>query len=359
MHFLKEEEYLADLETKDDDLIVQFVADSENVTHANHGLAKVRKVKRPRAIILAPSRQLIEQICAVAKQMTHHCRLRVVGMHSKTRHVAELWETPGMFCVYVVDVLVTTPETLSGLVKDYDVSLSMVSRLVFDEADTLFDRSGFEETKKVLDACKVMTKSTKRPIAISLFTATFPKTLERATSDNIPNLVRLTTSTLHSPPSTIKHDFVRLNQSTTKQNLLLETMRRVVGTTTRVLVFCNTQEMATKVFGDLIAKSYPTVLLSSHVLRSELAKNLDRFTTDNDEFVIAVATDLASRGLDTTRVGHVVLYDFPYNVVDYVHRVGRTGRFGRGGRVTCFVGTRDLALAERIQTCVKMKVALC
>ncbi|KAJ3365156.1 hypothetical protein HDU91_002304, partial [Kappamyces sp. JEL0680] len=153
-------------------------------------------------------------------------------------------------------------------------------------------------------------------------------------------------------------DFVRLNQSTTKLNLLTETLRRIQDTL-RILIFCNTQESADSVYQSLSSKAYPALLLASHVEKSQLEKNMRLFQDPAPASLqIAVATDIASRGIDTVHVGHVILYDFPHTVIDYMHRVGRTGRFNRKGRATSFVTNRDVKLAEAIQAVVRSRKAL-
>ncbi len=81
---------------------------------------------------------------------------------------------------------------------------------------------------------------------------------------------------------------------------------------------------------------------------SEITESLNGFV-ESESFSICVATDMASRGLDVSNIGHVVLYDFPKTVIDYIHRVGRTARFGKFGRATSFITKRDADLAQVVQ----------
>lgn len=225
--------------------------------------------------------------------------------------------------------------------------------MVFDEADTLFDTNQLESTTKAL-------KQFKKNIKKLLFTATLPKTLVKSTNELIPDLFQITTPNLHKIPSKIHHDFLNLNQSMTKSNLLLETLRRIVtvSDTNRVIIFCNKATTASEVYTDLLDRKYPVILISSLAERQELNKNLEKFRSEHPEMIIAVATDMASRGIDTVNVGQIINYDFPYNVIDYVHRVGRTGRFERGGRATSFLMKRDVKLAESIKNSIADRAAL-
>ena len=154
---------------------------------------------------------------------------------------------------------------------------------------------------------------------ISLFTATLPKTLAAATGSLIPNALSLMTESLHKPPAGVHHEFLRLNQSTTKLNLLVETLKKVkiTGNTNRVLVFCNTGLTAEAVYKDLAEKKFPVILVAASRENEQLDKDMREFRDkETDTFMIAICTDMASRGIDTTVVGQVINYDFPFNVID-------------------------------------------
>jgi superfamily II DNA/RNA helicase len=320
----------------------------------------IRKVKRPRAIILVPSRHLVHQVTSTAKEMSHYCRLRVVGLHSKTKHARESYQDQP------IDILVSTPTTLLHLIEEEGFSFSQLQTLVLDEADTLFDKNFLPETSKVIQQVQSFSANRKNSmIPCYLFTATFPQTLNQTVSTLFPTetgqeLVKLTTPSLHRPVKSVHHAFLRLNQSVTKPNLLVESIKKSRDLTKRLLVFCNTQDTASKVETFLKEeKKVPNVvLLSSHLPLDLLKKNLDSFLVQNDQFVIAISTDLASRGLDTLQVGHVINYDFPLTVMDYVHRSGRTGRYGRKGRCTSFLEKRDLKLASDIEEKIKRGTSL-
>ena len=324
-------------------------------------LDSVRKLNRPRALVLVPSRILVSQVTQVAKVMSHHCKMRIVGIHSKTKHVQELFLSP-------IDILVTTPTSLLELMRERQVTLSQVQRIVFDEADTLFDRNFVKETSQVIEQVRAISKSLARPIPMYSFTATFPQSLNPTLKTLFPSstgeLVRLTMPSLHHPVKKVHHVFIRLSQSTTKLNFLVETLKRLHGTTNKVLVFCNTQQMVQQVHTFLESKSYPAVCISSSQSHAQVQSDLASFTSpsSSDHFQIAVSTDMASRGLDTTQVGHIINFCFPTSIIDYVHRIGRTGRFGRGGRVTNIIDKREMRkmgdVIDRVEMLVKRGLPL-
>jgi superfamily II DNA/RNA helicase len=346
-HFLKTQERTAVEESSPKDIQIVQGRTLTGQIHWNEGLSTVRKLKRPRALILVPTRTLLLQICKVAKQLSYVCKQRVVGIHSKTKNVDELLDSP-------LDILVTTPSCVQELIKDYNLSLSECTRVVLDEADTLFDKNFLSDTTDVLDRIESISKNRKRPIPVTMVTATFPQTLNQATK-RFGDLIRLTTPSLHKTPKKLHQDFLLLSQSTTKTNLLMETLKRAVAATNRILIFCNTQTSTDQVFSVLESKKYPVLKASSRMQREDVEENLKKFTTASDELLVLVATDIASRGVDTTLVGQVILYDFPHTVIDYMHRVGRTARFGRPGRATSFITKKDKKLADAIQDSLKYR----
>ncbi|KAI8897177.1 P-loop containing nucleoside triphosphate hydrolase protein [Globomyces pollinis-pini] len=362
MHLLKaEEESFQEAQKDTASTMIDYKTASGVISRPNVPLLNIRKLRRPRCIILLPSRQLIEQVTAVAKKLARVVKLRVLGMHGATKHVNESLAQP-------VDILICTPGRLAKMIKDQDLYLSQTSRIVLDEADTLFDDTFLKETETVLKPILHRNASGGKPTPILLITATFPQTLEKATSQ-IPNLLRLMTPSLHTTPSGLHQQFLRIGQSNTKQNMLIDVLKRAVLQTKRILIFCNTKETTESVYAFLESKKYNVRKLCSSLdsktfqknlaefnsIPEELENNEDSTKTITEEVMIAVATDIASRGLDTTVVGHVILYDFPHSVINYMHRVGRTARYGRMGRATSFLTNRDLRLAESIQQSIVKK----
>ncbi|KAJ3315407.1 hypothetical protein HDV04_002949 [Boothiomyces sp. JEL0838] len=264
---------------------------SELIEHFNDGKSNTlsfRKLKRPRAIVLLPSRSLVEQVT-----------------------------------------------------KEHDMALSQTKRIVFDEADTLFDESFNKETLKIIELKSKIEEVRKLKIPMMMVTATFPQTLNNQTKQF--DLIRLTTPSLHKTPSNLKQSFLRVGQSTTKNNLLLETLKRAVTDTEKILIFCNRLESVQKVYDFLKTKSYPVFKIDS--TQENLKESFKKFQEPGVK--IMVATDIASRGIDLD-IGHVIIYEFPHTLIDYMHRAGRTARFGKAGRVTSFLGRKDLRLAEAI-----------
>lgn len=116
----------------------------------------------------------------------------------------------------------------------------------------------------------------------------------------------------------------------------------------RTIIFCNTLEHCKAVYNLLDAKGYSCALLHGEAQPKRRAQHYAAFNAGESR--ILIATDVASRGLDmSVGVEHVILYDFPRNAIDYIHRIGRTARAGNSGYVTAFVGRADHYLAEQIK----------
>ncbi|KAH6561097.1 hypothetical protein BASA61_006223 [Batrachochytrium salamandrivorans] len=364
------------------------------------GLASIRKLRRPRSIVIVPSRDLVSQVTASAKILAHQAKLRVVGLHSRTDpkvREAALLAAP-------IDLLVCTPGMLLNLMENQQLALSQTRYVVVDEADTLFDTNFKEEIMPIIKTLKGFSEQLARSCRFLFTTATLPKTLSDAILAEFPEMRRVYTPNLHRTQPKLHQSFLRLDSSTTKPNMLLEILRRAVLETDRIIVFCNRRQTCFAVSDYLKSKSYDVVTLSSMAEINHRATSLVQFlnpqlvkkpvaakaasksnaiygdgvidpltpptpptqfieieggTSEQRQIIgkpmIMVATDIGSRGLDTTQVGHVILYDFPQTAIDYLHRVGRTARNGGKGRSTAMITRRDATLAEFISNAVKKR----
>jgi ATP-dependent RNA helicase MRH4 len=329
---------------------------------------------RPRAIILVPSAELVAQVGAVAKSLSHTIKFRAAPISAKmTATVIR----NSLFNINGVDVVISTPPLLASIAESNPNILARVTHLICDEADSLFDRSFKPSTTEILERA---TPSLKQLILCS---ATIPKYLDKYLADKFPDMQRLVTPNLHAIPRRVQLGVVDVNKDPYHGNKMLACADTIwqIGRSTgeydpgegkeavptkRILVFVNEREDTEAVAQYLIKKGIDALAFHRDTDPSRQAKTLASFTGSDTSTAIKasgeesakpegaskrtlsntkviVTTDLGSRGIDTVSVRHVILYDVPHTTIDFIHRLGRTGRMGRRGRGIVLLGPGDRA----------------
>ncbi|KAL5119315.1 RNA helicase [Pleosporales sp. CAS-2024a] len=326
---------------------------------------------RPRAIILVPSAELVAQVGAVAKSLSHTIKFRTAPISAKMSATvirSQLFHDKG------VDVVISTPPLLASIVQSNPNILARVTHLVCDEADSLFDRSFRPTTTEILARA---TPSLKQLILCS---ATIPKYLDKYLADQFPHMNRLVTPNLHAIPRRVQLGVVDVNKDPYHGNKDLacaDTIWQIGKTageydpaegketipTKRILVFVNEREDTETVAQYLVSKGIDALAFHRDTDPLRQAKVLASFTGADTSSVVhekpakpeptskrtlpntkvIVTTDLGSRGIDTVSVRHVILYHVPHTTIDFIHRLGRTGRMGRRGRGIVLLGPGDRA----------------
>ncbi|KAF9691735.1 hypothetical protein EKO04_010521 [Ascochyta lentis] len=330
---------------------------------------------RPRAVILVPSAELVAQVGAVAKSLSHTIKFRAAPISAKmTATVIR----NRLFNEHGVDVVISTPPLLASIAESNPNILARVTHLICDEADSLFDRSFKPSTTEILDRA---TPSLKQLVLCS---ATIPKYLDKFLLDKFPDMHRLVTPNLHAIPRRVQLGVVDVNKDPYRGNKMLACADSIwqIGKSTaefdpeqgketintkRILVFVNEREDTEAVAAYLCKKGIDALAFHRDTDPVRQAKTLASFTdgsispsfnqknapdTDDDapsptrslpNTKVIVTTDLGSRGIDTVSVRHVILYDVPHTTIDFIHRLGRTGRMGRRGRGIVLLGAGDRA----------------
>jgi ATP-dependent RNA helicase MRH4 len=329
---------------------------------------------RPRAIILVPSAELVAQVGAVAKSLSHNVKFRAAPISAKMTATVirnQLFNEKG------VDVIISTPPLLASIAESNPNILARVTHLICDEADSLFDRSFKPSTTEILERA---TPSLKQLILCS---ATIPKYLDKYLADRFPDMQRLVTPNLHAIPRRVQLGVVDVNKDPYHGNKMLACADTIwqIGKSAaeyddaegkeailikRVLVFVNERDDTDMVAEYLVKKGIDALAFHRDTDPSRQAKTLASFTGSDTSTAIAstedaasksenankrtlantkviVTTDLGSRGIDTVAVRHVILYDVPHTTIDFIHRLGRTGRMGRRGRGIVLMGPGDRA----------------
>ncbi|KAI1435495.1 ATP-dependent RNA helicase mrh-4, mitochondrial [Xylaria sp. CBS 124048] len=321
---------------------------------------------RPRVIVLVPTAELVDQVGAVAKALSHAVKFKAclfsANVSAKIIHTA-LYSPRG------IDLIVTTPHLLASMADADPNILSRVSHIIVDEADSLFDRSFAPVTVSVLDRALPSSKQ------LILCSATIPKRLDKYLETEFPNITRITSPNLHAIPRRIQLGVIDVSKDPFRNNKDLACADAIwaigkesaryedstpgVTDIKRIMVFVNEREKTQEVANYLVSKGIDAVALHRDTEEQRQSEMLESFTSKNRTHVdipdvspspnkktlpntkVIVATDLASRGIDTLAVRHVILYDVPHTTIDFIHRLGRAGRMGRRGRGVVLVGKHD------------------
>lgn len=305
---------------------------------------------RPRALVLLPSRELATQVLKVAKSISHFIKLRARmlsgGFGVKKQKKTVLKE--------VIDILVCTPGRLLLHMDNNDIYLSKVKYVVVDEADSLFGEGFKEDLQKVFFPIQKRMEAKKDHVRFIFVGATFSKSLIELINKQFPNTKKLISSSIHHIHPTLKQSFIPVTGD--KQEQLLAILQKDLKERKRVIVFCNTIPSCRSTDHFLNEHGIQTSCYHGEIKPTHRERNYRWFV--KGERRVLVCTDIASRGLDTIMVDHVILFDFPLNVIDYLHRVGRTARVGRPGKVTALITKRDRALANNIMKAIQKKQSL-
>jgi len=301
-----------------------------------------RYTGEPRALILAPTRELAMQIAKDAKELCKYTDLNVVtvlgGMdYDKQRR--QLTE-------HFVDIVVATPGRLIDFANKQDVYLDRVETLVIDEADRMLDMGFIPDVKRIVRLTP--PKSSRQTL---LFSATFTSDVINLSEQWTQNAVKV-----EIEPDTVTTDNVeQLVYITTKEDKYTLLYNLIVQQNLeRVMVFANRRDQTRKLTDMLLAHNISCALLSGDVPQDKRVKTLENFR--GGKIKVLVATDVAGRGIHVDGVSHVVNFTLPEQTDDYVHRIGRTGRAGASGTSVSFACEDDAFMIPQIEEAIGRKL---
>ena len=276
----------------------------------------------PRALVIAPTRELVIQICKDADAIGKYTGLRslaIYGGMDYDRQRKEVVSAP-------VDLLVATPGRLLDFVKSRVVNLSNVDTLVIDEADRMLDMGFIPDVRRIMSYLPPKNKRTTM-----LYSATLNDTVMRLAMNWMEEPYKAEVESETNATDTVKQ-VVYVIQARDKFTVLFNHI--ALHQDARTIVFCNRKSTTEDVYESLKIRGVSVEMLSGDVNQNKRLKVLDAFR--DNEIKVVVATDVAGRGIDIKGLEYVVNFDFPYEAEDYVHRIGRTGRAGQTGIAISF-----------------------
>lgn len=277
----------------------------------------------PRALVLAPTRELANQIAAEIRLLARFTRIKMVTIYggvSARNQVYALRHGP--------EIVVGCPGRVLDLLQQGLLRLGRVETLVLDEADHMFDMGFLPDIRKILAALPDRRQNL-------LFSATMPREIRHLADELLhePEVVELADA---APAATIDHDLVLIPENR-KKDLLVHLLG---GRSCRsAIVFTRTKHRARRLADQLNKAGYRAVGLQGNMSQSQRDRAMRGFRTHR--FDVLVATDIAARGIDVSDVSHVINFDVPNTPEAYTHRIGRTGRSGSAGTACTFVTGGD------------------
>ena len=294
--------------------------------------------KRVRALIIAPTRELAQQI---------HQDIEILGSKTGLRSVTVYGGVgiqPQVQLLKSADIVVACPGRLLDHIRRRTVDLSQVEVLVLDEADQMFDMGFLPDIRRILSHLPQSDRQTL------LFSATMPTQIRRLADDILKNHVRVKVGH-EAPADTVSHAFYPV-----ARHLKAAFLLKLLGNTSTdsVLVFTRTKHRA-KQLGEKLAKAgYRSTSLQGNLSQARRQDAMNGFKSG--KYQVLVATDIAARGIDVSNVSHVINYDMPSTPEAYIHRIGRTGRAERSGEAFTLITDEDKQMVKAIHGAIGMPV---
>ena len=292
------------------------------------------KARMPRALVLAPTRELADQVAESFGKYAKGTKLSwalLIGGVSMGDQIAKLDKG--------VDVLIATPGRLLDLFERSKILLTGVQIMVVDEADRMLDMGFIPDIERIFK----MTPPKKQTL---FFSATMPPEITRLTKQFLKDPVRIEATRPATTAATITQHLVRIPSSEPKAKRMA--LRALINKeeVRNGIVFCNRKSEV-----DVVAKSLKVHGLDAAPIHGDLDQSL-RMKTLADfrsgALRLLVASDVAARGLDIPDVSHVFNYDVPHHADDYVHRIGRTGRAGKTGETYMIITPADSRSLDKV-----------
>jgi ATP-dependent RNA helicase DeaD len=291
------------------------------------------KQKLPQVLVLAPTRELAIQVAEAFQKYARH----LPGFHVLPIYGGSDYRGQFRQLQRGVHVVVGTPGRVMDHMRRKSLDLSNLQTLVLDEADEMLRMGFIDDVQWILD-------QTPPERQIALFSATMPDAIRRIARRHLTN------------PREVSIEVKTVTNALTRQRVWMMAGVHKLDALTRILevedfdgmiIFVRTRILTAELADKLAARGYSAAAINGDIPQQQREKTIENLKSGKLD--ILVATDVAARGLDVTRISHVINYDIPSDVEAYVHRIGRTGRAGRKGDAILFAANRERRLLRAIE----------
>ncbi|MGY4384586.1 ATP-dependent RNA helicase RhlE [Pedobacter sp. UYP24] len=276
----------------------------------------------PRALILAPTRELAMQITEHVKMFAKYTDLRTVVVYGGLGPKTQIEQIKAG-----VDIIVATPGRFLDIYLANHINTQYLKFLVLDEADKMMDMGFIGSIHRILEIVPRKRQNL-------LFSATMSDLVQKIAGDFLKNPTVIEVAQQATPAASVTQALYYVPNFKTKINLLQHLLKNVEEFT-RLIIFCKTKTVADNIFSFIERRFGPEAVRVIHANKGQNTRinSINSFKEGNIR--VLVATDVASRGIDVSEVSHVINFDVPIVIEDYVHRIGRTGRaFAKGDALT-------------------------
>ncbi|KAJ3015059.1 DEAD-box ATP-dependent RNA helicase [Thoreauomyces humboldtii] len=287
------------------------------------------RMAEPQALVIVPTRELAAQIYQEARKFAYMTWVRPCAIYGGAETKALLNELD-KGC----DILIATPGKLMDFLGKGKVSLRRIKDLVFDEADRLFELGFDQDILRICQGFDLPQDESKR---VALFSATFPKEIRGFASQFVGDCLLLTAGRVGVVPKDITQTIIQVEENQKREKLLDILFEAEAGLT---LIFVNHVRTVDTLDDSLFNMGFPITSIHSHRTQEERESSISAFRSN--KMPLMVSTDVAARGLDIPNIVHVINYDMPTDIADYIHRIGRTARVGNIGASTSFMKEEEI-----------------
>ena len=294
----------------------------------------------PQVLVLVPTRELALQVAEAFLKYAAHLK----GFHVLPIYGGQSYQPQLNALRRGVHVVVGTPGRVIDHMNRGTLKLTGLTLLVLDEADEML-RMGF------IDAVESILEQTPPQRQVALFSATIPAPIRRIASKHLRSPVEVTIKSKTSTATNIRQRYWMVSGMHK-----LDALTRILEAETfdGMLVFTRTKQATVELAEKLEARGFAAAPLNGDIPQPQRERTVARLKAGQIDIV--VATDVAARGLDVERIGHVVNYDVPYDTESYVHRIGRTGRAGRKGEAILFIAPRERNMLRAIERATRQVI---
>lgn len=287
--------------------------------------------KQVRALVIAPTRELAEQINEAIQELGKQTQLKSITVYGGVAVNPQIAKLKAG-----VEIVVACPGRLLDHINQGTIDLTNLEVLVLDEADQMFDMGFLPDIRRILKQLPAQRQTL-------LFSATMPAEIRGLAREILRDPATVQVDNV-APAATVTHALYPVPQHL-KTPLLLQLLQHT--DTESVLIFTRTKHRAKRLGEQLEKAGYTAASLQGNLSQNRRQAAMDGFR--DGSYQILVATDIAARGIDVSLVSHVVNYDIPDTTEAYIHRIGRTGRAAKNGDAFTLVSSEDDAMVRAIE----------